>query len=228
MAQDPNRADRTRAFKSAPKQASHIIYDLTNVNFDNFELLDINPIGDDAYNRNIKYNKQPFKIETPNIKCMFGISTYTPHQGGRKSHSINLRLDPLATVDFCNLMDDIDKCVRKTQEGTTYWSFIKEPKSGVGFKHMRVKIRTKQDGTMLLKFIDKDGKIYPNPQFEDIEGKLSHGDTIKATIRLCSIWRRGDQEYSYGCSWDVSKIVVISENDKPSQPQASVVNNLSA
>lgn len=185
---------------------------LTYMNMKNF------PNG--GFNQEIQYNGGPFKIRTPPLTALFGVSGYQHNDGDPIYYSINLGIPEEVTSEFMQIMERIDFCCDQTKTyGDTYMSFIKFPKVGKpGLKHLRVKLRSKPirgqpdqgEKTKLMLSVNlppgKNGvrKSLKDPTVEELRKYLLPSTKCSAILRLCSFWRNCNG--SCGCSWDTNKI----------------------
>lgn len=103
-----------------------VLYKDFDVNLINFEPVSKNKMGGKMVRVTYGPNKQPIRIQSPNIYMPFGVSTYTDEKTGETSHSIDAAFrgyqEDAKVKKFYDLMNAIDdKIVKTCVERSAEW-----------------------------------------------------------------------------------------------------------
>ena len=170
---------------------------------------------------NIKEDKQ-ICLQTPLMKCPYGVSSFDTGDGERIKYSLDLSLggDSKSLQELNKLLEDIDeKVLNDSSKNSLLW-FKKKSQSrdvSAALFTPSIKIATengeptdKYPSTFKIKIPCYDGKLKvkcyndsKEPITEDLTSVLGKGQRVRAIVKLTGIWIAGGK---FGMKWDLVQL----------------------
>ncbi len=170
---------------------------------------------------NIKEDKQVC-LQTPLMKCPYGISSFDAGDGDRIKYSLDLSLggDSKSLKELNKLLEDIDEKVLKDSSKNSLAWFKKKSQSrdvSAALFTPSIKIATdngeptdKYPNTFKVKIPFYDGKFKvkcyndsKEPITDDLTSVLGKGQRVRAIVKLSGIWIAGGK---FGMKWDLVQL----------------------
>lgn len=169
-----------------------------------------------AYSYKLYYQGKKILIQTPIIKCMFGLQKYCYPNSTADKYSIHLGFgcskdnEDIEEIkqfkNFLTLADDYVKTkinlpVENFHSALRY-NYSDPNKAPV----LRVKIPSKETH-LLFEIYDKEEELF-EPIYKEACEKIKHGTEVRCILELNTVWKANDK---WGLSYKLLQVEIISQ-----------------
>lgn len=201
-----------------PWYPDELIPEIKNITMSNkHKVRNTNKPAKDAFTRKLQYKRYPIRIQTPILKCMFGIQAYRHPVDmgtvlGTKDHySIHLGLKETTEKMqvFKQCLQELDKFALGTFSGPpeSYCSAVRYNQSNKDLPPvLRCKILNVD--TLLMVSVYTKNDEYKQIPFKQLCQYIKHGTEIQCIIEINGLWKAGDK---HGLSYKVVQIKILSD-----------------
>ena len=170
----------------------------------------------------LQYDQGPLRIQTPWMKNVFGIQSYSNPGSTTTKYSISLNLKPVndEVKAFDNAIRNLESEIQASDLGFKSSEFFSSIRAGKpGFPdHIRIKIPANKDTLKMKLFIGTEDKRQDEEDTKPLHKRkinpvplttakefIKHGKVMRLVIELNPIWSAGGK---YGISWKVIRVQV--------------------
>ena len=173
----------------------------------NYSDVDVKSLRYNKYKNGMKLGSRLY-IQTPMVRCPFGISQYPNQHGETYSLELDLSKRTKKTREFRELIQRLDANHQELlHENSAAWHNNDkkfEYKESVKNNILRVKLPTTKNNAFITKFYNESG--------DEVSGNISKNCDIVCIVELTGIWT-SEQETQVNCgaNWNVSQCRIIEK-----------------